>query len=142
MAFSAFQSNAFQSNAFQIIRSSVTPSNDVILLGGGPGREREEYVYNPDAFKHQQERLQLQKLAEEHRKLQLLNDEIAEAERKASENNEKLKAKKSAKKLAVLEASLQEEINRLRMERIWLIRRINDDEAILILMMMKRKRIF
>lgn len=141
--YSAFQRSAFQRTAFQIkIDGAVPPS--VELLGGGPGYEKEE-VYNPHAFQYRQQELQQRKIAEHRAALQIIDDELAEAERlkqeKLAKQRERLQAKKAAKQLAALEAQLQEEINRLRMERVWLMRQIDDEECILI-MMIKRRRIF
>lgn len=133
--YSGFQSNAFQGNAFQIKRGS-----NVVLLGGGPSPGEKEHTYNPHVFRFKQEELKRQAIAKHRAELKRVENELAEAERKRIESQAMLKAKNAAKKLAALEAQLQEEISRLRMERVWLIRLIDDEEAILILMMVRRRR--
>lgn len=141
--YSAFQSNCFQGNAFQIKRGASTPSGPV-LLGGGPGKER-EHVVNPHAFQYRQEQLRRKALEAKQDELKRIDDEIAEAEKRRlaalKRSQAKLLAENAAKKLAVLEASLQDEISRLLAERVWLIRQIDDEECLLILLMCKRRRI-
>lgn len=112
------------------------PVDDLVLLGGKaydtlPHYQKRPY-YN---YSKEYERLEL---AEKHAELRRIDDELATAERaqqaKATEYA-KLEANNAAKELAALEAQLQEEINRLRMERVWLMRLIDDDEAILVLLL-------
>lgn len=138
--YSAFQSNAFQNNAFQIVRSQA-PAPEVVLLGGGPGYERHDSFH---AFQFRQEELRRQSIAEKQFELKKIDDELAEAEGKRLEaiakSQAKLMAKNAAKRLAALEASLQQEINRLRMERVWLMRRIDDEECMLVLLMRRRRQ--
>lgn len=126
MFFSAFQWNAFWNRAFQIGRNNgETESTD----GGG-------YVHPYQAYKEKEyQRLKAEELRAE---LKRVDDELAEAERlrvEKLEEQRKLKARNAAKKLAALEAQLQEEINRLRIERVWLMRRLDDEEAALVLML-------
>lgn len=124
--------SGFQSFAFQTVGSGNTG-----LLGGGPGEE-EHYHYHP-SYARLREEAQQKKIAEHRAELQRVENAIAEAEKAKQEQlaaaKEKRKAKNAAKKLAALEASLQEEINRLRIERVWLMRLIDDEEAILVLLL-------
>lgn len=130
---SAFQSNCFQSNAFQIKRRASAPQQAIRPAGG---------YYHPSIYEQSRHDLRRRALAEERAELNRINDEIAEAEKRRLAAKKRaratLLAEKAAKKLAALEASLQEEISRLRMEQAWLIRRIDDEECILILMMRKK----
>lgn len=129
--YSGFQ--AFQRNAFQIKGRANEPDNG--WLGGG-------YVH--PHVKYRDEEAQRERIAQEKARLQRIENELAEAERKRLEalaEAQKRKAKKAAKQLAALEASLQDEINRLRIERIWLMRRIDDEECALILMLRKKRRL-
>lgn len=70
-------------------------------------------------------------LEQKRKELQRISDDLAEAESK----KQQALAEAAALEAAALEANLQEEINRLRMERDWLMRQIDDEEAILVLMM-------
>lgn len=121
-AYSAFQSNAFQRDAFQIV-SGIVESTAVPTR-----RDKDEYSYHPYLA-----------IAEKRAEVKRIDTEIAETERKKLAAHKraraKLMAEKAAKKLAALEATLQEEINRLRIERAWLMRRIDDEEAILVLLL-------
>lgn len=121
------------------IATPTSTSDVLVLLGGGPGREREDYIYNPDVFRHKQEELKRKTLEEKRLELKRIEKELAESEGAKQEKlamaKEKFRAKNAAKKLAALEASLQEEINRLRIERVWLMRLIDDEEAILVLLL-------
>lgn len=125
--FSAFQSNAFQNNAFQIGRGSSTDG------GGKP------YNYQLPYHKYREDELQRQRLAEKRADLKRVESELAQAEadrqKKLASAKKRLEAKNAAKQLAALEAQLQEEINRLRNERIWLMRLIDDEEAMLVLLL-------
>jgi hypothetical protein len=87
---------------------------------------------------YKEKEYQREKLAKKHAELKALNQRIAEAEQDKRDKllaAEKSKAKNAAKNLAALEARLQEEISRLRIERDWLIRVINDEETILVLLL-------
>lgn len=114
MAFSAFQTSGFQRNAYQII---TTPVAQVSGFGWkDPYREYKEKEY------------QREKIAK--RKAELTHVEVKIAEEEV--------------KLPHVEVDLRplllEEISRLRIERDWLIRRIDEEETILVLMM-RRKRL-
>jgi len=131
--YSAVQRSSTQRTSTQIKGGSEVDNG---WLGGG---------YIPAYQKYKNEEYQRRKIAEDLAKLKRIDDEIAEAERKRLEalearNKEKI-AKREAKKQAALEAALLNEIGRLRIERAWLMRLIADEESILVIMMMKRKRI-
>lgn len=137
MYYSGFQSNAFQSNAFQVKRSAVTPNNG--LLGGGADIYHHHRPY--DTYREQEYH---RKIAADKAELKRVENELAENERNRAKAlaDKTLAKKKAARQLALLEARLQEEISRLRNERIWLIRRIDEEEsALVILMMAKRRRL-
>ena len=121
MAFySAFQWNAFQNNSFQI-KATAAPA----VSGFG---------YKMPYFEYKEAEYQRQKTAKLKKELVSLDREIAEAEK---QKLLELQAKNAAEQ-AALEALLQEQIDRLRIERIWLMRRIDDEECILILMLKRR----
>ena len=118
----AFQRSAFQSNAFQI-----NDTEDNGWLGG--------YIPAHQAYTEEKQR---EKIAQARAELSRVNEELAEAER-----NKELAQRKARKKaaLAALQARLEAEISRLRIERIGLMRRIDEEEAILIMMVISRKRL-
>lgn len=128
---SAFQSNAFQNNAFQIENNGgVSPTPTPIRPSGGYALpySRYEHLQRIEEQRAELARVEQELSLAEHNKLEKL-----EAER---EDLAKLRAKKkAAKQLAALEASLQEEINELRNQRAWLMRLIDDEEAILVLLL-------
>lgn len=131
--YSGFQRNAYQRNAFQIKTGGVVTPD---ITGGG-------FIYQTATDRHKEEQYQHSKIAQHREELQRVDDELADAARKQQEiadNLSKRQAKKAAKQLAALEASLQGEINRLRIERVWLMQRIDDEESILILMLVRRRR--
>lgn len=103
------------------------------LLGGGPGT-----VYHSPYSKYREEEYQ-RKLKEHAAELKQVDKEIADAERRKQEELAELRAKRlarnAAKKIAATEAALQEQINVLRMERVRLMRLMQDEEAILVLLL-------
>lgn len=125
----------FMNYAFQTVG---TGSNDNGLLGGimtvpygyqTPHKKLEESI--------RQQKTQLQKvdsvLAETERKKQLAAISLASAKEQ--------KKKQAAIRLLALENQLLEEINRLLAVRVGIIQRIKEDEAILVILMMKRRRL-
>lgn len=130
--FSGYQPSGYQHSGYQLVESVVGD----ILLGGGPG---DEYHRRHKSYEHLREEDFHKRLAERHARLELIDDEIAQAEERKKIAHQravsKLVAKNAAKKLAALEARLQEEISRLRNERVWLMRLIDDDEAMLVILM-------
>lgn len=108
-----FDSNVFDSNVFDVGAAEDT------VLGGGPG-------YNYVSIYHrEQERKARQKALEE------LNKEIVIIERKEKPLIKKAKRNTEAE---IKLLALQDEINALRLEREALIRMIDDEEAIFILL--------
>lgn len=120
----------FQYVAFQ------TPANNNGWLGGGG------YVH--PYIKYADEEAQREKVRKEKSELERLESVLRETERKkelAEKARLKALSEKRAKALARAEAEFIQEINRLLMVRAELIRRIKEDEAILIIMIMSRKRL-
>lgn len=128
-----FQSSAFQSNAFQIAGSS-----GVILLGGGPGEDQHVY-HKYTSYSELRERALRKSLEERNAELRHVEKEIKQKEQRRlialQRSKAKLAEKDAAFRQAILEATLQDEINKLRMGRAWLMRMINDEETILVLLL-------
>lgn len=110
-----------------------TPSPFVILGGGAfpPGWRRElgeSYLYPSQRLREEEEKLSKQIARKEHER---------DAERKRLEQRlaAKGEAETLARSLEALDASIREEINRLSIEKAALIRRIDDEEAILTLLL-------
>lgn len=121
--FSGFQPSGYQHSGYQV-------------LGGGgdwhggyvhPYQKYREEEYQRDAAK---KRADLAKIDSElaQVKERRKREEIALSQRKLGETEH-------AAELAALEVFLQEEINRLRTERVWLMRLIDEEEAILVLLL-------
>lgn len=129
--YSGFQTNSFQHNAFQI-KKGVNDFGAYVPL---------DYSYKTPAQQQREIEYQRKKIAKENARLAEINERITETERKKKEELAKLKAKRFAAERAALEAMLLEEINQLRKEQLRLIQHIKEEEAILIiLMVMKRRR--
>lgn len=136
---SGFSTSAFSTNAFDFGSISPSPapapSPGVVLLGGGPGYERPYRGY----VSAEQRRNEYESALERRLELQRIEDELAEAERQRLAAQKRaaaaLLAENAAIRVAALEAALQGEINRLRMERDWLIRRLDEEEATIALLM-------
>jgi hypothetical protein len=133
---SAFSTGAFSPGAYDFGSSPTptpTPTPTVELLGGKAYPARHSYV--TPYQKHQEETYQKDK----RENLARIEEELAYAERdrleKIAEAAAARKAKKAARELAVAGLKLQQEINRLRTERAWLIRQMDDEEALLLLLM-------
>ncbi len=107
------------------------PEPDPGWLGGGG------YVH--PYIRHRAEEEQREKIQRQKAEIDRLDAEIAEADRKQREASEKRKAeareRREEARLVALKAQLSDEINRLRMERAWLMRQIDDEEAILVLLL-------
>jgi hypothetical protein len=100
-----------------------------------------DHVRPYDRYKEQeyQERIKREKT-----ELERLDSVLAENRRKAelaARNKQIAASERRAIALARAEAEYLAEINRLLMVRADLIRRIREDEAILVIMMMKRRRL-
>ena len=129
-----FQTSAFQSYAFQI-NGKAANDNDG-LLGGKDYSYQTPYKKELEA-KIRKEKTELQKvdsvLAETERKKQLAALALLAAQEQ--------KKKQAALRLLKLEQEYLEEISRLLAVRAELIQRIREDEALLVIMMMKRRRL-
>lgn len=132
--FTAFQPNAYQNNAYQI------GGNGTGLLGGGPSDY--EYSHQLPYQRYAKEEFRRKELAERKAELGRIEEELALKEREAQEASDNLvkareikRQNKEARRLALLEAVLQVEIDRLRLERIMLMRWIDDEEAILVILL-------
>jgi hypothetical protein len=132
--FSGFQSNAFQRNAFQIVTSVTPPDNDNGWLGGGG-----DYTYHRPYDKLREDEYQ-RKLARERARLKTLEQELAEAEKRKQQAEVILAEQKAARAQAALEKQILAQIRRLSLERAALIRRIDEDEATLVLLLMAARR--
>lgn len=121
----AFQSSAFQNNAFQI-GGPVAPS------GFGYNGPTPWEQYKETQYKLEQERSKLESIDKE---LALKEARSQEAARLLALKTAEQRQKKAAKLLAAEERRLLAEIDRLRMERIWLMRLIDDEEAILVILL-------
>ena len=125
--FSAFQSNAFQNNAFQIARPA--PDTGPELLGGKayPGvHSGHKYAFHIPYSSRQEE-------------IKQRRDELIEVETKISEaeiqKQEYLSAVQIEEKNRKILFSLESEINVLANRRAQLIRLIDDEESILVLLL-------
>lgn len=140
--FSAFQSNAFQSPGFQVVRGGTPPEPDNGWMGG----PKDGWHYHSPYQKTKEEQYQRERIAKLKAEQQRLDDEIAEAEARRLAELAKLQAKRlAAKKRAALEAiqsELLEQINLLRIQRAALIQRINEEESILVILLMAKRRRF
>lgn len=80
------------------------------------------------------------RLSEKRAELRKIDNELALRAREEKRLEDKkalaahIEAKLEAQKIEEIEA-LKQEINRLRMERVWLMRLIDDEEAILVLLL-------
>jgi len=123
-----FQATAFQTNAFQISR----PANDNPSNAG-------DYVTPYDRYKEEEYQKRINR---EKSEVQKIDSVIDENKRKAelAAKNRLLAAERRAAQLAILEQEYLNEINRLLVVRAELMRRIKEDEAILIILMVMKKR--
>lgn len=124
MAFyTAFWHKAFWNKAYQIAHQATT----TVPSSGGWGNAYKVYS---------EQQRQREKIRKSQAELKRVEQELAESNRLLAED----KANREAADHAVFEAKLQEEISRLRNERDWLIRRIDEDEAILVLLLVAKRR--
>ena len=132
---SAFSTSAFSELAFDFGGSppAPSPSPDPELLGG------KDYSYTTPYSRYREEEYKRRTAEEKRAVIEEIDDKIAEAESRRlaaiKRSKARLLAENAAIKLAALEVTLQEEINRLRIERAWLMRLIDDEEAMLVLLM-------
>jgi hypothetical protein len=122
----SFSTDAFSELAFDFgsTPTEETTGRSTYVLPYHKYRE-EEYQRSVIERKAELERVEQELALAEERKRE---EEIALAKRQLDEAV-------YAAELAALEARLQDEINRLRMERVWLMRLIDDEEAILVLLL-------
>lgn len=136
-----FQISGFQISGYQTGRNGAAPNPDNGWMGG----PKDGYHYHSPHQKAKEEEYQRRKLEALLADKRRLDNEIAEAEAKRLAELAKLRAKKlAAKKKAALEAiqlALLEEINLLRTQRAALIQRINEEESILVILLMARRRL-
>ncbi len=128
----AFQFGAYQAFAYQTLTG--IRSIDENLLGGKDYPNKDfSYV---TAY-------QKEKIRKEKTELQKLESVLQETERKKEVvvKSRSIAKKQAAIRLLKLENEYLQEINRLLMVRAELIRRIREDEAILIIMMMRKRRL-
>lgn len=125
--FSAFQANAFQANAFQIVSSGGTPPEEEIVGRG-------EFVHPYQLLKQDE----YKRRAKEHREsLAQLDAQLQAVERQELLAQQQAEQAEAARldELKEIEATLREQINRLRMERAWLMRIIDDEETAMVLLL-------
>jgi len=134
-----FQTTAFQSYAFQVAGTGV------VQPGDGDGDKR---AYVPSYQRYANEEKQREKIRKEKTELEKLESVLREEQRKKSLASESKKLAEERNKLKraidleALEREHLEEINRLLMVRAELIRRIRNDEEVLLILIMARKRRF
>lgn len=122
----------FQTFAFQTVGNSSAPIVTTVAPSGG------WYEHN-----HREEAYQRELIREQQSELKRINQELAEAEAEKQRLEALKKAKKkAAEQRAALLLLQEQEISRLRNERIWLMRQIDENESLLILAMMARRRRF
>lgn len=126
-----FQTFAFQTGAFQYNGAA----ND------NTGGKKESYTYQKPYDEYLQRQNQLKKQKTELEKVESV---IAENKRKAelAAKNKLEASKKAALRLAQLEAEYLAEINRLLQVRALLVQQIKrNEEALILLLMVKRRRV-
>lgn len=132
-----FQSGAFMNFSFQTVGVGSNDNNNG-LLGG--------IMTPPYGYRSPHKQLR-EKIRQEKSELQKVESVLKETTRKhqiTAKNKlvaEQLEKKKRALKLATLENEYLQEIKRLLAVRAELMRRVREDEAILIILMMKRRRL-
>lgn len=131
MAYDTWGGSWGTSWALSWTRDDVPPVPDNGWLGGG--------LYLTDHQRRREEEYRRKQLATNEAKLEQVDEDLAKKEQEQKDLLAKSKAKRKAKKLAAQEQALLDEINRLRMERVWLIRRINNERAILIAISRKKR---
>ncbi len=122
-----FQGNSFQ-NSFQINGAANDNDNSAGWSYVHPHVERDNLR---------------EKLRREKSELEKVNSVLAEFERKKqlAAQNKLLAQAKAAERLAKLELEYENEINRLLQVRVLLLQRIKqDEEALFLMMMLKRRR--
>lgn len=131
--YSAYQWNAYQWNAYQIARAPQAPS-------GHGGDRHFSYVTPQQRLRIEEEKRA--KVKKDKTDLERVESVLRENYRKkAIAGQNKLIAKeKRAQELAALELEYLTEINRLLAVRAELMRRIRENEAIIMVLVIMRKR--
>lgn len=112
--------------------AEAAPPPSVVLLGGGPGKKHHSYLTPYSKYREEEYK---RSIAEKRTSLAEINKEIADAEALKQDELRAARLALNAAEEAALEAQLQEEINVLRMERVRLMRLIDDEETILVLLL-------
>jgi hypothetical protein len=131
--YAAFWSQGYWYQGYQTVPSqSAAQSHEVSGFGykfPNPYREHKDAEYQRE--KVRKAKAELDRIAKELAS--------AEAEQKRLESLKKAK-KKAAKDRAAFLLLQEKEISRLREERIWLMRQIQEEESLLVLMLMASRR--
>lgn len=129
----AYQIGAYQAFAYQTVTG--IRSVDQNLLGG------KDFSYVTAYQKHEKD--QREKIRKEKFELQKVESVLQETERKKDlvARNRQSANKAATLRLLKLENEYLEEINRLLAVRAELMKRIAEDETILIILMMKRRKL-
>mgnify|MGYP000599983267 CR=1 FL=1 len=132
MWLTSFQPDAFQSDAFQI---EIIDEEEVILLGGGPGGTWHHHDQYAD---YKEKEYQRNKAANLQADLKRVDDEIANKQRRLElERADELEAAAILQEADLLEQQIMDEINKLRIQRAWLMQQLDDEEALLVISMMR-----
>lgn len=121
---SAFSTNSFSINAFDFGGVVPPPVPPATRPSGG-------YALPYDRRIEEEK----ESIAERRLELRRIEEELANAERLEEQRLLQAEVQASAERKAMIEASLQQEISALRMERMRLMRLIDDEEAMLILLL-------
>lgn len=134
-------SGMFQKNSFQLTAFQTGPINNEAPSYVGDNR----YTYVNPYQRYRSEEYHREQVRKEKSDLEKLNSVLEENKRKAVLAAESMRIaldKKNKARLKKLEQEYQDEIARLLMVRVELIRRVRQSEEMLICMMaMKRKRL-
>lgn len=126
--YGAFQSNAYQANAFQSGESQAIVTTTAVPTF--------RFIY--DSQKHR-EKEYLEKIDSDTTQLKVVDDSLAEAEKRkatlAAIQQEKQTELKKSSRLQKEEVQLVQEISALRRERARLMQLIDDNEAIFLLLL-------
>src|SRR5574343_704263 len=123
--YAAYWGKAYWYQSYQTLRSNVQ-FTDNGWLGG--------YISGSD--KHREEEYRRDIIRKQQAELKRVQEELAEAEREKQRLASLKKAKKkAAEEKAALLLLQEQEISRLCQRQIWLMRQIEEEEALLILLM-------
>lgn len=133
MAFhAAYWGKAYWYQSYQTLRSDLQPIPATIDRPSGGWYERD----------YRQEAYQRELIREQQEELRLVEQELANKEREKQRLESLKKAKKkAAEERAALLLLMEQEISRLRQRQIWLMRQIEEEEALLVLKMAAKRRL-